>query len=118
MNQTDRRRAASRAKETGTIAAIVAAITIMDAVTIVITTMTMNVVAEEAVMRMEITDVTTNPVLIPALTPDRMTIQDADATINNDRRTALSFWLTGRKGNVKLFFGTNLGVCAPDGRII
>ena len=118
MDQTDRRHAAFRVKEIGTIMTIVAAITIMVAeTTIAITTMTMIVtqimiliaIAEEVVMRMEIADVTMNPVLIPDLIPDHMTIQDADATISNDQRVALSFWLTGRKGNVKLGFGTTLG---------
>ena len=117
VDQTDRRRAAFRAKETGTITVIVAAITIMAEEAIVLTTMTMIVtetmiivaIVEEAVIRMETADVTMKIVLIPASTPDRKIIRVADVTINNDRRTALSFWLTRRKGNVKLFFGTTLG---------
>ena len=109
VNQTDRRREAFRVKENGTITMIADAITIMAAETVAIMTMTMIVVVAEAGMRMEIADVTMNLVLIPVLTPDLVTMQAADATINNDLRTALSFWLTGRKGNVKLFFGTTFG---------
>lgn len=41
------------------------------------------------------------------LTPDRLTIPDADATVSKHDTVALSFWLTEGKGNDKLNFGTS-----------
>ena len=120
-DRTDHSNEISRVKETGTeTMMVIVAVTVITIVaeTVILTVITiLSAIGEEIGMQTEIADaITMSPVLSNGLIPGLLTIQTVDVTISNCKNAALSFWLTGRKGNVKLFFGTNLGAWAPDGR--
>lgn len=70
--------------------------------------------AETAIMTVMAVRAITIHVLNRVLMPDHLIIPAADVTINNKRQygVALSFWLTERKGNVKLILGTGLSYTA------
>ena len=106
------------AEEAATMIVAVTTITDAEEAATMIVAVTMITDVEQTVILIEATILTVIMIqdLNPALIPDRMTIPTADVTISSCNETALSFWLTGRKGNVKLIFGTNLGVCTSERR--